>query len=69
MASTQPITDSGPLGPYKSPPEGKLSEEQFLAWCDEDVKAEWVDGQVIMMSPANVQHVNLTSFLISLMRI
>lgn len=69
MASTQPITDSGPLGPYKPPPEGKLSEEQFLAWCDEDVKAEWVDGQVIVMSPANVQHVNLTSFLISLMRI
>lgn len=69
MASTQPITDSGPLAPYKAPPEGKISEEEFLAWCDEDVKAEWVDGQVIVMSPANVQHVNLTSFLISLMRI
>lgn len=69
MASTQPITDFGPLPPYKAPPAGKLSEEEFLAWCDEDVKAEWVDGQVIVMSPANSQHVNLTAFLISLMRI
>lgn len=69
MASTQPITDLGLPEGYKAPPDRKLSEEEFLAWCDEDVKAEWVDGQVIMMSPANVQHVNLTSFLISLMRI
>lgn len=69
MASTHPVTDLGPPEGYKPPPEGKISEEEFLAWCDEDVKAEWVDGQVIMMSPANVQHVNLTSFLISLMRI
>ena len=63
MASTKPITDSGPLAPYKAPPDRKLSEEEFLAWCDEDVKAEWVDGQVIMMSPANTAHVRLTSFL------
>jgi Uma2 family endonuclease len=69
MASTQPITDPGPLAPYKAPPDRKLSEEEFLAWCDEDVKAEWVDGQVIVMSPANAQHVNLTAFLISLIRI
>lgn len=69
MASTHPITDLGPPEGYKPPPEGKISEEEFLAWCNEDVKAEWVDGQVIVMSPANVQHVNLTSFLISLMRI
>ena len=53
MASTHPITDLGPPAGGKPPPERKLSEEEFLAWCNEDVKAEWVDGQVIMMSPAN----------------
>jgi Uma2 family endonuclease len=63
MASTHPITDLGPPAGCKPPPERKLSEEEFLAWCNEDVKAEWVDGQVIMMSPANTAHVRLTSFL------
>lgn len=63
MASTHPITDLGPPEGYKPPPEGKISEEEFLAWCNEDVKAEWVDGQVIMMSPANTAHVRITSFL------
>ena len=69
MATSQSAWNLGAADGVKPPPEGKISEEEFLAWCDEDVKAEWVDGQVIMMSPANVQHVNLTSFLISLMRI
>jgi Uma2 family endonuclease len=69
MASTHPITDLGPPAGGKPPPERKLSEEEFLAWCNEDVKAEWVDGQVIMMSPANLRHVNLTAFLLSVMRI
>ena len=27
-----------------------MSEEQFVAWCDEDVKAEWIDGEVIVTS-------------------
>lgn len=26
-------------------PERKLSYEEFLAWVDEDVWAEWVDGE------------------------
>lgn len=69
MATSQSAWNLGAADGMKPPPEGKLSEEEFLAWCDEDVKAEWFDGQVIMMFPANVQHVNLTSFLISLMRI
>jgi Uma2 family endonuclease len=68
MASTQPIADSGPLTPSKAPPDRKLSEEEFLAWCDEDVKAEWVDGQVIVMSPANLRHVELTVFLTALLK-
>lgn len=68
MASTQPITDLGPPDGYKPPPEGKISEEEFLAWCDEDVKAEWVDGRVIVTSPANLRHVELTVFLTALLK-
>lgn len=33
-----------------------MTEEEFLAWCDEDVKAEFVDGEVIIMSPATSTH-------------
>src|SRR6185312_5741056 len=70
MASTQPNVDLDDLTGHRKPlPNRPLSEEEFVAWCDEDVKAEWVDGRVIMMSPANYSHVNLTSFLISLLRI
>jgi hypothetical protein len=28
----------------KAKPKEKMSYEDFLAWCDEDTWAEWVDG-------------------------
>jgi Uma2 family endonuclease len=28
-----------------------MTEEQFVEWCDEDVRAEFVDGEVIVLSP------------------
>ena len=46
----------------KPPPPGLLTEREFLDWCDEDTKAEWVDGHVILMSPANVKHALLSGF-------
>jgi len=50
-------------------PEEKISYEDFLAWCDEDTLAEWVDGEIIMFSPASKRHQNLDDFLVSLLRI
>jgi hypothetical protein len=41
-------------GPH--PPRQHMTEDEFVAWCDEDVRAEWVDGEVIVMSPANRMH-------------
>ncbi|HLJ81947.1 MAG TPA: Uma2 family endonuclease [Ktedonobacterales bacterium] len=37
-------------------PELHMSYEEFLDWADEDTLAEWVDGKVIMTSPASVRH-------------
>ena len=34
-------------------PGRKLSYKEFLAWADEDTLAEWVDGEVVMHSPAS----------------
>ncbi|MBI4504195.1 MAG: Uma2 family endonuclease [Chloroflexi bacterium] len=47
----------------REPPPGKLSFEEFLAWCDEDTWAEWVDGEVVVVSPASARHQDLVWFL------
>jgi Uma2 family endonuclease len=44
-----------------------MSYQEFLAWADEDTLAEWVDGSVVMTSPASVQHQNLALFLSTLL--
>jgi Uma2 family endonuclease len=41
----------------------KMSYEEFLAWCDEDTLAEWVDGEVIKYSPASFRHQKIVNFL------
>jgi Uma2 family endonuclease len=40
-----------------------MTYEEFLAWADEDTWAEWVDGEVIEMSPASRLHQGVASFL------
>jgi len=42
--------------------------EEFLEWADEDTLAGWVDGEVIMHSPAGNRHQNLADFLVSVLR-
>ena len=42
----------------------RMSYEEFLDWCDEDTLAEWVDGQVIMTSPASLRHQVVADFLV-----
>jgi Uma2 family endonuclease len=45
------------------------SEEAFEAWCDEDTHAEYLDGEVIMHSPASFDHENFLPRFISIMEI
>jgi Uma2 family endonuclease len=33
-----------------------MSEEEFDRWVEEKTRAEWVNGEVIMMAPANLEH-------------
>ncbi|MBI5652260.1 MAG: Uma2 family endonuclease [Chloroflexi bacterium] len=44
----------------------RMTEDEFLEWYDEDIKAEWVDGEVIVHSPASIIHVRLDKFLLKL---
>jgi Uma2 family endonuclease len=47
----------------------KVSYEEFLEWMDDERHAEWVDGEIIEMSPVSNQHQNVAGFLIALLRI
>jgi Uma2 family endonuclease len=46
----------------------RMSYEEFLAWADEDTLAEWVDGEVIITTPASNAHQDISGFLESIMR-
>jgi len=46
----------------------KMTYEEFLEWADEDTLAEWVDGEVIMLSPASDWHQDIGNFLSALLR-
>ena len=52
-------------------PEGyrpRMTEEEFESWAlRERVQAEWVEGEVILMSPVNVPHADIVSWLNILM--
>lgn len=55
----------------KSPPEVahrlRMTYEEFLAWADEDVHAEWVDGEVIVFMPPRTRHQAVVYFLTRLL--
>ncbi len=58
-----PPADPGTPGP----PLGPMTYEQFLDWADEDTLAEWVDGEVVMTSPASDRHQQIVRFLLEAM--
>ena len=43
----------------------KMSFDEFIEWLDEDVHAELVDGEVVMSSPADQRHQDISLFLAS----
>jgi Uma2 family endonuclease len=61
MATVVQTTSARPL------PGGKISYEQFLEWLDEDTWAEWVDGEVVLMSPISDEHQAVLNYLTTLL--
>jgi Uma2 family endonuclease len=45
------------------------TSDEFLDWIEEGVKAELIDGKIIMHSPVNVRHARLLNFLETLLRL
>jgi Uma2 family endonuclease len=53
--------------PVKKPlPTVPISFEEFLDWCDEDTRAEWVNGRVVLMAGVSERHDELVFFLTQL---
>ncbi len=44
-----------------------MTEQQFVDWCDDQTWAEWIDGEVVVMSPVNIEHGRLFAFLFTLL--
>jgi Uma2 family endonuclease len=45
-------------GVLPSPPNQRMEKEAFLQWAlSTEINAEWVDGEVILMAPANRDHI------------
>lgn len=62
-ADTRSAWERQPTLPVASMRNAKMTYEDFLEWADEDTFAEWVDGEVIMASPASLGHQQIVAFL------
>lgn len=45
-----------------------MTEEDFVEFCDEDTRAEFINGEVIVHSPGSYKHQSISSFLLALFR-
>lgn len=50
----------------QKPPDQFMTEAEFLDLCDEDLQAEFVDGRVIVHSPASIKHGDISVFVLKL---
>ena len=63
----QPV-QTAPLIVTRPLPPGKISYEEFLEWLDDETHAEWVDGEVVLMSPVSDVHQDVAGLLLGLIR-
>lgn len=60
-AKQRPAREGEPEQPLR------MSEAEFVDWCDDDTWAEWVNQTVELMSPINNQHAAILTFLVSIL--
>ncbi len=64
-----PITEAAVVAGFRQPPESRVSYEEFLDWTEDGTHAEWVDGEILIMSPTSAIHQDLADFLAALLRL
>jgi Uma2 family endonuclease len=68
LTMAQELKTQTPTPPVTQAPPLRMTFEEFLEWTDEHTFAEWVDGEVIVMSPVSVTHQDIADFLAALLR-
>src|SRR5205823_699820 len=58
------LDEAGP----QTHPGRKMTEKEFDRWVGEKTRAEWINGEVIMMAPANIEHDDVVGWLKSILR-
>lgn len=66
MASPTPENQTS-IAPAEQAQRLRMSYEEYLAWADEDIHAEWVNGEVIVHMPPKIRHQQVVAFLLQLM--
>ena len=61
----QEIKTQPPTPPFTVAPLPRMTYQEFLEWAD-GINAEWVDGEVILMSPVSQAHQRILGFLLTL---
>ncbi len=54
--------------PAASKPPARMTYEEFLAWADEDTRAEWVNGEVVFMGQVSKLHQEVGAFLFPIIK-
>src|SRR5438309_377968 len=54
--------------PVTVSPRRTMTEAEFDAWMDEDIRAEWVDGEVVELMPEAMRHNALIVWLVTLIQ-
>lgn len=63
---TQPV-EYDDLPADRIVPSLHMTEEEFVAWATDEVRAEWVDGEVILMPPISLMHTRKSIWLSKLL--
>ena len=60
LSSARELNDLQPMLDGRVRPSLRMTEEEFEKWVGIENRAEWVDGEVILMSPSSLRHNRLT---------
>src|SRR5947209_3781635 len=56
-------TMAKPISQPRPPGQGeRMTYEEFLAWADEDTRAEWVNGEVVPYETASLRQIEIKAF-------
>jgi len=66
MATSTPENQPS-IAPAEQAQRLRMSYEEYLAWADENVHAEWVNGEVIVQMPPKIRHQRVVRFLLQML--